>query len=250
MQIGIIGAGYIGGTLARHWAKLGHDVRIANSRGPETLTALAAETGAKAVTVADAAKAADVVVLSIPQKNVAKLPRDLFAKTATSTVIVDTNNYYPEYRDGHLAEIDAGLLDSEWVSQHIGRPVVKAFNNIFAASLRDGGKPKGAPGRIALSVAGDSQEAKRVVIDLIDAIGFDAIDAGPLSSSWRQQPGTPAYCRDLDKPGLERALAEADKSRIADYRRAADEAAKRYGATQRSNYLGSAPTEGSRPGRA
>jgi predicted dinucleotide-binding enzyme len=237
MQIGIIGAGHIGATLARHWAELGHDVRIANSRGPETLTALAAETGAKAVSVADAAKAADVVVLSIPEKSVLELPRDLFAKTAASTVVVDTNNYYPEYRDGRIAEIDAGLPDSEWVSRHIGRPVVKAFNNIAAASLRDGAKPKSAPGRIALSVAGDSQEAKRVVIDLIHAIGFDSVDAGTLSSSWRQQPGTAAYCRDLDKSGLERALAEADESRIADYRRAADEFGKRDGATQRRNYI-------------
>ncbi len=240
MQIGIIGAGHIGGTLARHWAKLGHDVRIANSRGPETLTALAAEAGAKAVTLAEAARAADVVVLSIPEKNVATLPRDLFADTAPGTVIVETTNYYPEYRDGPIAEIDAGLLDSEWVSQRIGRPVVKAFNNIAAASLRDGGKPKGATGRIALPVAGDSQEAKRIVIALIDAIGFDAIDAGPLASSWRQQPGTPAYCHDLDKAGLERALAEADKNHIADYRRAADESAKRGGAAQRSTYLESA----------
>jgi 8-hydroxy-5-deazaflavin:NADPH oxidoreductase len=215
MHIGFIGAGKIGGTLARHWAKLGHEVRIANSRGPESLTALATEIGAKPVTAADAATAADVVVVSIPVNKVLELSRDLFARTAANTVIVETNNYYPEYRDGHIAEVDeGGLLDSEWFSQRFGRSVVKAFNNIYWESLRDGGKPKGTPGRIALPVAGDSPEAKRVVISLIDAIGFDGIDAGPLSSSWRQQPGTPAYCTDLDKTGLERALAAADRRRI------------------------------------
>ena len=239
MQIGIIGAGHIGATLARHWASLGHDVRIANSRGPETLAAIAAETGAKAVTATEAARAQDVVVLSIPEKNVAGLPPDLFAGTATSTIVVDTNNYYPEYRDGRIEEIDAGLLDSEWVSRRIGRPVVKAFNNIPAASLRDRGRPKGASGRIALSVAGDSQRAKRVVIDRIDAIGFDAVDAGPLSSSWRQQPGTPAYCQDLDEPSMVRALAEADENRIADYRRVADDLGKRHGESERKSYRGS-----------
>jgi predicted dinucleotide-binding enzyme len=131
MRIGIIGAGNIGGTLARHLAKLGHQVSIANSRGPESLTALAAEIGATPVSVVDAAKAGEIVIIAIPTKAVAGLPLELFANVP-SHVVIDTGNYHPELRDGHIDAIDQGMLDSQWVAQQIGRPVVKAFNNIFA----------------------------------------------------------------------------------------------------------------------
>src|SRR5712672_1500338 len=110
------------------------------------------------------------------------------------------------------------MLDSQWVAQQIGRPVIKAFNNIFAQSLLEKGVPKRTKGRIALSVAGDSPDAKAAVLRLVDDLGFDPVDGGDLDSSWRQQPGTPAYCRDLDSASLRRALAEADRSRIAEYR--------------------------------
>jgi predicted dinucleotide-binding enzyme len=218
MRIGIIGAGSMGGILARHLAKLGHHVSIANSRGPESLTALATEIGATPVSVLDAAKAGEIVILAIATKAVADLPRGLFANVPSSVVIIDIGNYHPELRDGHIDAIDRGLLDSQWVAQQIGRPVVKAFNNIFARSLLEKGVPKGTPGRIALPVAGDSLDARAAVLRLVDDLGFDPVDNGDLANSFRQQTGTPAYCKDLDAAALRRALAEADRSRVAEYR--------------------------------
>jgi len=218
MRIGVIGAGNIGGTLARHLAKLGHRVSIANSRGPDSLTALAAEIGATPVSVVDAANAGEVVIVSIPQKAVADLPRGLFANVPDSVVVVDTGNYYPELRDGRIDAIERGMLDSQWVAQQLGRAVVKAFNSIYAKSLLEKGVPPGTTGRVALSVVGDRVEAKAPVLRLVDELGFDPVDGGDLDNSWRQQPGTPAYCRDLEVAALRRALAEADRSRIAEYR--------------------------------
>lgn len=114
------------------------------------------------------------------------------------------------------------MLESQWVVQQLGRPVVKAFNNILAQSLIEKGLPKGAPGRIALSVAGDPPQARSVVLRLVDGLGFDPVDAGGLDESWREQPGTQAYCRDLPVASLTRALAEAERSRIAESRTEAD----------------------------
>jgi predicted dinucleotide-binding enzyme len=228
MKIGIIGAGNIGGTLARHLVKLGHDVVVANSRGPETLAALAAESGAKAVSVADAVRDREAVVIAIPQKAVSALPTGLFAKLPASVAVIDTGNHYPTLRDGRISQIDEGTLDSEWVMKQIDRPVVKAFNNIYAKSLNEKGTPKGTPGRIALSVAGDSAPAKATTMRLIDELGFDPVDAGTSSESWRQQPGTPAYCNDLDAEHLKQALAKADRSRVNEYRVEAEEMARRF----------------------
>ena len=232
MRIGVIGAGSMGGILARHLAKLGHQVSIANSRGPESLTALAAEIGATPASVVDAAKAAEVVILAIPTKAVADLPRGLFANVPSSVVVIDIGNYHPELRDGHIDAIDRGMLDSQWVAQQIGHPVVKAFNNIFAKSLLEKGVPGGTTGRIALSVMGDSLEAKATVLRLVDDLGFDPVDGGDLDASWRQQTGSPAYCQDLDAVALRRALAEADRSRIAEYRAAQEARIWRNIATQ------------------
>ncbi len=232
MRIGVIGAGSMGGILARHLAKRGHHLSIANSRGPESLTALVAETGATPVSVVDAAQAGEIVILAIPTKAVADLPRALFANAPSSVVVLDIGNYHPELRDGHIDAIDRGMLDSQWVAQQIGRPVIKAFNNIFAQSLLGKGVPKGTTGRIALSVAGDSLDAKAAVLRLIDDLGFDPVDGGDLDNSWRQQPGTPAYCRDLEAAALRRALAEADRSRIAEYRAEQEARIKRHIAAQ------------------
>jgi predicted dinucleotide-binding enzyme len=216
MRIGFIGAGNIGGTLARYLAKLGHQVSIANSRGPESLTAFAADIGATPVSVVDAVKAGEIVVISIPTKAVADLPRELFANVP-SRFVIDTGNCHPELRDGRIDAIDQGMLDSQWVAQQIGRPVVKAFNNILANSLLEKGVPRGTTGRIALSVFGDSLDAKATVLRLVDDLGFDPVDGGDLDNSWRQ-PGTPAYCRDLEATALRRALTEAVRSRITEYR--------------------------------
>ena len=217
MRIGVIGAGSMGEILAHHLAKLGHHVSIANSRGAESLTALAAEIGAAPTSVVDAVKAAEIVILAIPMKGVADLPQGLFVD-ASSSVVIDIGNYFPELRDGHIDAIDRGMPDSQWVAQQIRYPVIKAFNNIVAKSLLEKGVPRGTRGRIALPVAGDSSDAKAVALRLVDDLGFDPVDAGGLDDSWRQQPGTPAYCRDLEAPALRRALAEADRSRIAEYR--------------------------------
>ena len=153
MKIGIIGAGEIGGTLARRLAALGHQVSVANSRGPESLADLAAETGAKAVSVEEAARFGEVVVVTIPQKDILNLPRDLFAATPDTVVVVDTGNYYPRQRDGRIDGIEAGPTESRWVAQQLNRQVIKAFNNIYAEHLLKMGKPKGTPGRIALPVS-------------------------------------------------------------------------------------------------
>src|SRR2546428_3261571 len=232
MRIGFIGAGNIGGTLARHLAKLGHQVSIANSRGPESLTTLAAEIGATPVSVVDAARAREIVAISIATKAVADLPRELFANVPSSVVVIDTGNYHPELRDGRIDAIDQGMLDSQWVARQIGRPVVKAFNNILAKSLLEKGVPRGTTGRIALSVFGDSLDAKATVLRLVDDLGFDPVEGGDLDNSWRQQPGTPAYCRDLDATALRRALSEAVRSRIAEYRAEEEARIKRYIAAQ------------------
>jgi 8-hydroxy-5-deazaflavin:NADPH oxidoreductase len=217
MNIGIIGAGNIGGNLTRRLRELGHNVFVANSRGPESLADLAAETGATPVTVHQAAQRGDVVIVTIPEKNIPNLPRDLFAG-APDIVVVDTGNYYPQQRDGRIAGIEDGMTESGWVSQQLGRPVIKAFNNIYAAHLLKSGKPAGSPGRIALPVAGDDDRAKSVVLKLIDELGFDGVDAGGLDDSWRQQPGTPVYAADFDAEGVRRALENATKERKPEWR--------------------------------
>jgi predicted dinucleotide-binding enzyme len=217
MRIGIIGAGHIGGNLTRRLSALGHQVFVANSRGPDSLADLAAETGATAVTVNEAARSGDVVVVTIPLKSVPLLPRDLFANTPASVVIVDTGNYYPQ-RDGQIEAIEQGTTESRWVSQQLRRPVIKAFNNIYAQHLLEEGRPKGEQGRIALPVAGDDKDAKAVVMRLVEELGFDAIDAGGLDESWRQQPGTPVYGTDFDADLARRALSQASPERTPHFR--------------------------------
>lgn len=213
MKIGMIGAGQIGGTLTRRLAALGHEVFVANSRGPGTLAGLAKESGAKAVSVMEAARAGDLVVVTIPEAKIRDLPKDLFAGVPDDVVVVDTGNYYPRERDGRIDEIEAGMTESRWVAQRLGRPVIKAFNNIYAKHLMEFGRPAGSRGRIALPVAGDDARAKGVVLRLVDELGFDAVDAGGLDQSWRQQPGTPVYAADFDADGVRRALAEATSDR-------------------------------------
>ena len=218
MKIGIIGAGQIGGTLTRRFTALGHEVAVANSRGPKTLADLAAETGAKPVLVEEAARFGEVVIVTIPEKNIPNLPRDLFASTSDTVVVVDTGNYYPRQRDGRIDGIEAGLTESRWVAQQLNRPVIKAFNNIYAEHLLKLGKPKGTPGRIALPVAGDDPAAKAIVLKLVDELGFDGVDAGTLDDSWRQQPATLVYGKDFDAEGVRRALSQASKERKPEWR--------------------------------
>jgi predicted dinucleotide-binding enzyme len=217
MRIGIIGAGQIGGTLTRRLKTLGHDVLVANSKDPLTLSALAKETGAMAVWALETIDRIELLIITIPEKDIPNLPDTLFDEAPKALVVVDTGNYYPRQRDGYIAGIEDGTTESAWVAKQLGRPIIKAFNNIQAQHLMDMGKPPGKPGRIALPVAGDDHFAKEMVMRLIDELGFDPVDSGDLSSSWRQQPGTPVYGADLDKPSVQEALFEATQKRSPEW---------------------------------
>lgn len=216
--IAIIGAGHIGGTLTRRLTALGHEVRVANSRAPETLAELAAETGAEAVWAADAARDADLVIISIPEKNVVDLPAGIVDARKADAPVIETNNYYPKERDGKIAAIEAGTPESVWVSERIGAPVYKVFNGIWWKHLLEKGVPAGTPGRIALPVAGEDGPGKQFVFRIVEELGFDPVDGGTLADSWRQQPGTPVYGADLDAAGARKALAAAPPERPEQFR--------------------------------
>jgi hypothetical protein len=218
MKIGIIGSGFIGGTLVRRLTALGHEVRFSNSRDPETVAELASETGATAVWAADAAQDADLVILSIPQKNVPDLAAGIAGARKPGAPIIETNNYYPQQRDGLIEDIEGGTPESVWVSQQLGEPVIKAFNGIYWKHLLKKGVPAGTDKRIALPIAGDDAESKKLVFSVIDELGFDPVDAGSLAESWRQQPGTPVYGKDFGVDDTVKALAEASPERSAEWK--------------------------------
>ncbi|WP_258691225.1 MULTISPECIES: NADPH-dependent F420 reductase [Pseudomonas] len=211
MKIGIIGAGNIGATLARKLAACGHEVKLANSKAPRSLQNLANEIGVQAVTKEEAVSEVDVVILSIPFAKYPDLKQTL-SHVPEQVVVIDTSNYYPG-RDGAIKEVDDGKPESVWVSEQIGRPVVKAWNALLAATLADKGQPAGSSTRIALPVAGDDANAEAIAQDLVEDTGFTALAAGSLEGSWRQQPGTPAYCTELTLPALKSALCAADKTK-------------------------------------
>jgi predicted dinucleotide-binding enzyme len=219
MKIGIIGAGNIGGNLTRRLTALGHDVSVANSRGPHTLTELAEETGATPVPVEEAARGAGIVVVTIPLKAVPDLPSGVLDGAADGVAVIDTGNYYPQQRDGRIAGIeDEGLTESRWTERQLGHPVIKAFNGTYAQDILDRHRPAGDPGRIALPVAGDDGAAKAKVRALIEELGFDTVDAGGIDDSWRQQPGTPVYGLRAGVEDVTKALAEASPERQAEFR--------------------------------
>ena len=206
--IGLIGAGHIGSQVARLAVAAGHDVVISNSRGPETLSALVAELGARAraATAADAARAGDIVVVSVPLKNY----RDVPVEPLAGKIVIDTNNYYPQ-RDGHIPELDnESTTTAELLQAHLPTSkVVKAFNHIYAAELTTHGQPKGTPNRRALVIAGDDNGAKTTVTHLLDQFGFDTVDAGPLKEGWRIQRDTPGYGPRRTAEEMRRDLAAA-----------------------------------------
>jgi predicted dinucleotide-binding enzyme len=208
-NIGIIGSGNIGAGLARRLCSLHYGVMIANSRGPDSLTALARETGATPVTVMEAMSKVDILVLAVPFAQNLVLRDMLHASPSLPCVIIDTANYIPQ-RDGHFAEIDEGIPETRWLSEGLGVSLVKVFNSITADSLTKRGMPRGTRGRISLPIAGDDTVQKTIVMRLVDELGFDPYDAGGLSSSWRQQPGQPAYASDPTSEELPRLLARAD----------------------------------------
>jgi predicted dinucleotide-binding enzyme len=247
MNIGIIGSGHIGSLLAKLFISAGHQVSIANSRSPQFLATLAAETGVLPATVEQVVADKHIVVIAIPEGSILNLPRDLFNRAAAETIVVDTGNYYPEVRDAQIVEIDNGLTESGWVSQRLSIPIVKAFNNITAWSLETRRLPPGTHGRVCLSVAGDNTNDKQVILKLIDQIGFDVLDAGTLADSWRQQPGAPAYCRDLDMAAMTTALKYAEFTNITQYRMNAMSEAKC--AVEEAGSLAGAVANSGKPGK-
>jgi predicted dinucleotide-binding enzyme len=206
MKIGIIGAGHIGSTLARHFVGAGHEVAVSNSRGPETLQELVDELGdnARAITVDEAARFGDLVVVSIPLRAYRDVPPDAVVRK----VVIDTMNYYPQ-RDGHFEELDSGeTTSSELLQQHLGEAfVVKAFNSIRWDNLRDKGHTGPVETRIGIPIAGDDEPAKREVEDRIEEIGFAGVDAGGLGEGGRKfQVGAPLYGAELPAAELAQRL--------------------------------------------
>jgi 8-hydroxy-5-deazaflavin:NADPH oxidoreductase len=214
MKIGIIGAGEVGGTLIRHYTQAGHHVKVANASGVEKLKSIAAETGASPVAIAEVVMDVDVIVISIPFFAVRNLSRDLFRTVPEKTTIIDTCNYYPIV-SGVIPEVVDGMHESVWVSNQVGRPVIKAYNNLFYRSLVHSGLPAGHAARVALPIAGDDKQSKQVVASLINDSGFDSYDHGTLQDSWRQEPGSPVYCTDLPLPQLKKSIAKAKKELLA-----------------------------------
>jgi predicted dinucleotide-binding enzyme len=211
MKIGILGVGHIGKSVAQQLSAAGHDVKVANSRGPDTIESEVLSSGARAVSAEEAVVDVDAVILSVPLNQLSKVA-PLLADVPADTVVIDTSNYYPG-RDGEIKAIEDGQVESLWVSEQLGRPVVKAWNAIGSDSLAKRGKPAGSPDRIAIPVAGDDERHRKVGMELVEATGLDAVDAGTLAESWRQQPGTPSYCTDLTREEMPAALAAADATR-------------------------------------
>jgi predicted dinucleotide-binding enzyme len=227
MNIGIIGSGEMGICLATKLVKPGHTVSIANSRGPASLKQITEDIGAEAATVEEAIKNKKLIIVSIPQKNISDLPKNLFKDLPNGVVVIDTGNYYPSLRDGVIPTLEQTGIDSLWVQEQLGIPVVKVFNSILATSLKDMGRLKGEKNRIALAVSGDEIKAKELVFNLVDELGFDAFDIGTIAQSWKQQPGSPIYCRDINLEEIKRrvdAMERSDMPEVIIAKRKADEA--------------------------
>jgi len=220
MKIGVIGTGAIGGTIAIKMAVAGHEVKVYNTEGPDRLKKRAQELGVSPSIIGEIVNDVDVIILSIPTKAIQDLPKDLFANIPENVILVDTTNYYP-FRDDEIEELKNGKVESVWVAEALGRPVIKAFNNLLAHSLEHAGKPEGADRRIAMAISGDDEKAKAVVAGLINDAGFDIVDAGSLSESWRHQPGTPAYCTELNAAELKQALIDSVREKAPGLRDAA-----------------------------
>jgi predicted dinucleotide-binding enzyme len=217
MKIGIIGAGQIGATLIRQYRSAGHTVKMANASGLEKLKNLSEETGAKAVALTDVVTDIDVLVISIPLMEIPNLSKSIGQQIAANTVVIDTTNYYP-IRDGRIESIENGMPESVWVSNHLQKPVVKVYNSILAESLVQLGLPKGDALRIALPISGDDKQSKSLVANLVNDSGFDALDIGKLQDSWRQQPGSPIYCTDLNLAQLKKNVPNAKRELLAERR--------------------------------
>lgn len=212
MKIGILGTGNMGRVLTRKLAAAGHDVKVANSRGPQTIEADVLETGAQAATTEDAVKDVEVVIMTMPHHAFEKI-RSLIAALPEETVVIDISNYFPG-RDPVNPQLDSDIAESEWVRDYFGRPIAKAWNSIGVVSFETKGKPRGQPGRVALPISVDRNHDREVDMALVDDTGFDGLDAGSLADSWRQQPGSPVYITDLTYEEMGPALAAAERHRL------------------------------------
>jgi predicted dinucleotide-binding enzyme len=212
MKIGILGTGHIGKTLVTRLSEAGHEVKVANSRGPETIDRELLSAGAQAVTTEEALTDVEAVILSIPLNRIADIA-PLVARLPDDTVVIDTSNYYP-FRDSKIQVIEDGQVESLWVAEQLGRPIAKAWNAIGSASLAKKGKPAGASDRIAIPVAADRDRDRQIAIALVNDTGLNAFDAGALADSWRQQPGAPVYCTDLTSGDIRAALDAAERDRL------------------------------------
>jgi predicted dinucleotide-binding enzyme len=211
MKIGIVGTGSIGSLLAEKLSKAGHQIKVTNTRAMPEMEKIAAGLGATAATIQEVVKDVDAIIFSMPFNAYQDLPKDLLNEVPQDVVVMDTSNYYP-FRDGEIPELEQ-ISESEYISGILNRPLVKVFNNMLEGTLKYKGKTAGAEERVAISIAGDNQEHKKVVAQLVDLTGFDTVDAGSLAESWKQQPGTPAYCTELNEADLKQALANAEKGK-------------------------------------
>ncbi|MDF1998158.1 NADPH-dependent F420 reductase [Peribacillus frigoritolerans] len=209
MRFGIIGAGPIGTIISKKLVKNGHDVKIADARGIERLEGK--ELAGTPVSVEDVITNIDVLIISIPFHVMPSIS-NIVNKSGQEVIAVDTSNYYP-FRDNKIEEIENGMVESVWVSNQLGRPIIKAFNNQLAYTLENKETPEGTSGRIAMAIAGNNLSQKQIIMDVVNELGFDAVDSGSLNDSWRQQPGTPAYCTELTKEELTEALKKANKEK-------------------------------------
>lgn len=207
MKIGILGVGAIGATLTQRLSAAGHEVKVANSRGPETIPTEVTASGGRAVHAHDVVSDVESLIVSIPLNRIPDI-RPFVDELPDSAVLLDTSNYYP-MRDGQIAALDEGQVESLWVAEQLGRAVVKAWNAITAGSFDAKATVAGSPDRLAILVAADDDSDRALGISLVEDTGFDGYDAGTLAESWRQQPGTPSYCTDLTREELRVALAAA-----------------------------------------
>ena len=208
MKIGILGTGNIGGTITRRLSAAGHQVKVANSRGPATIPTDLLADGAQAAEAREVVRDVDVLIVSVPLTRLPEL-RPLLDQLPDDAVVIDTSNYYPAWNGPVPALEDGQVVESQWVVEQLGRPVVKAWNAILASTLDNKASAPGSPDRLAVPVAADSDDARAIGMRLVEDTGFDAVDTGTLADSWRQQPGTPVYCTELTREQLPAALAAA-----------------------------------------
>ena len=232
MNIGLIGPGDIGAVIVKKLRDAGYPVKMANSKGPDSLRELAAKTGAIPVSVEEVVQDVDILFLVLPQKAFPVLPKGLLNKAKKETIVIDVGNYYP-WRDGRIDEIESGLTESAWVEKQIRRPVFKVLNSIVAKALAGAGRPTGSRDRVALPISGDNPKAKEIVAQLIDRIGFDSVDAGTIAESWRQQPGSPVYCINPTKEELQQLLKNVDRSSLVTNR---EKSTKAHRAVENEDY--------------